>query len=344
MVILAVESTAHTLSIALLDETGRVLVEERDQLTTSEGGLIPIKIQEHHLSVLPHLLKRVREKAGRAWHDISRIALSTAPGIGHALRVGLITTVHLANRLHIPLIPVHHGLAHLTSGLLLTESRNAVLVYTSGANTQLYTYYDDWLSLVGETLDMSLGNMLDSIARLLGLGFPGGPQLERLAREGKTLLELPYTVKGMDIAYGGFYTAVKRLIEAGRPAADIALSVQEYAFAMLLEAAERAMALYDADTLILIGGVALNERFARMAGMLTASRNARLLIPPRHVLGDNAIMIGLEALRRETCEGFTPLPPARIPAEVQPYARIPTRMHYARCLTLNREHLTPGKV
>ena len=104
------------------------------------------------------------------------------------------------------------------------------------------------------------------------------------------------------------------------------------------------MALYDADTLILIGGVALNERFARMAEALTASRKARLLIPPRHVLGDNAIMIGLEALRKEKCEGFTPIQAEHLPAEVQPYARIPPRMQYERCFTLSREHLTPGKV
>ncbi|TLZ61447.1 MAG: UGMP family protein, partial [Methanobacteriota archaeon] len=148
----------------------------------------------------------------------------------------------------------------------------------------------------GETLDIGIGNMLDKFARETGHEFPGGPVLERAAREGTKLLPLPYSVKGMDVAFSGLLTAAFHLLKKGEGFEDLAFSIQETAFAMLCEVTERAMAHTDKDEVLLGGGVARNYRLQEMADRMARDRGARMFVPPGELCVDNGAMIAWTGL------------------------------------------------
>src|SRR3989338_9904034 len=139
---------------------------------------------------------------------------------------------------------------------------------------------------------MGVGNFLDSIARELGLGFPGGPILEKLAKNGKNFIELPYTVKGMDVGFGGLFTNLKRKIKEKKyREEELAFSIQETVFAMLVEVAERAMAHTGKKDLVLGGGVACNARLQEMCRIMCSERSAHLFVPENEFLVDNGAQI-----------------------------------------------------
>jgi len=183
---------------------------------------------------------------------------------------------------------------------VMTKARDPVMLYVSGGNTQVISEVDGRYVVFGETEDIALGNLLDSFARTAGIGFPGGPVLMQLAKRGKRLIELPYSVKGMNVSMSGTLTALESL--AGKePVEDLAYSVQEVCFAMLLEASERAMAYLEKDELAISGGVGANTRLREMARIMCEERGARFLDYPTKFYADNAVMIamtGLELLAR----------------------------------------------
>jgi N6-L-threonylcarbamoyladenine synthase len=336
MRILAIESTAHTFGAAV-SEDSRILSNERDAMSVPDAGLIPVAIGEHHVEVCRAVIEKALEQAHTRIEDVELIALSNEPGMGHALRVGNICAKALSFRLGVPLLPVNHSLAHLTSAMVSIRDERATLLYIAGANTQIWNY-DGHLSLVGETLDIGLGHLLDLVARDLGAGFPGGPVIEALARESEELVELPYSVKGMDVTYGGLATKLRQLIATDRAAgrldgartASLAFSLQEHAFAMMLEACERAIALNGSTMLSIIGGVALNERFSQMARVLCDERDCALFVPERALLADNAGMIALEVHRliRSGVQGAVFRSGSTL--RIKPYARLTERFVYAR--------------
>jgi N6-L-threonylcarbamoyladenine synthase/N6-L-threonylcarbamoyladenine synthase/protein kinase Bud32 len=175
-----------------------------------------------------------------------------------------------------------------------------VLLYVSGGNSQVIAYKSGRYRVLGETIDIGLGNMLDKLGRELGIPFPAGPEIERRAREGRELLELPYSVKGMDLAFSGIMTAALTLARKGAKIEDVFFSVQETCFAMLCEVAERALAHLDRDELLLGGGVVQNARLREMAETMCRERGARMFCPPNPLCRDNGAMIawlGLEAFR-----------------------------------------------
>jgi len=294
VIVLGIESTAHTFGIAILRVDGgskQLLCNLRDLYTTEQGGLIPNKLADHHEEVCELLLRQALERAGMSVEQVDLIAFSNAPGIGHALKIGSIFARTLALAHRKPLVGVNHCIAHLEVASLATGARDPVLLYCSGANTQIIAYDGGKYRIFGETLDTGIGNFLDTFARDLGLGFPGGPKIEQLAKGGSKLLPLPYSVKGMDVAFSGMLTHLERkLIGKERPE-DIAFSVQETAFAMLIEVAERAMAHCEKQELVLGGGVACNKRLQGMARLMCEARGATCHIPENGLLVDNAAMI-----------------------------------------------------
>ena len=190
------------------------------------------------------------------------------------------------------LVGVNHCVAHLEIGRL-EGATDPILLYASGANTQIIAYDGGKYRIFGETLDIGVGNFLDSFGRDIGLGFPAGPAIDKLAQKGKNFIELPYTVKGMDVSFGGLQTYLKNKIIGKYPLEDICYSVQETVFAMLLEVAERAMAHCEKDELVLGGGVACNTRLKEMSKIMSKDRHAKCFIPENQFLVDNAAMIGL---------------------------------------------------
>ena len=198
----------------------------------------------------------------------------------------------LANKINVPLVGVNHCISHLEIGKLMTKSKDPVLLYASGANTQVIAYDGGKYRVFGETLDQGVGNFIDSFARYIGFGFPGGPKIEKLAINGKNYIELPYVVKGMDVSFSGILTNLKQKYDAKKYAVeDLAFSLQEAVFAMLVEVSERAMAHCSKNELVLGGGVACNKRLQQMCRIMCEERNAKFFVPPNEVLVDNGIQI-----------------------------------------------------
>lgn len=303
--ILGIESTAHTFGVSVIEtdlfEKGyaksecQILSNEKDSYTTTKGGMIPRELAEHHYRVAPLIVKQALEKAGAQIKEIEAIAFSQGPGIGNALRCGAITARQIALKNNIPLIGVNHCVAHLEIGRKLCKANDPVLLYASGANTQIICYENGYYRVFGETLDTGIGNFLDSFGRSLGLGFPAGPVLDKIYFEGKELLELPYTVKGMDLAFSGLLTSAEKkihLIEQKKlKQEDLVYSAMHNAFAMLTEVTERALAHTQKKEVILGGGVGCSKALQEMVGKMCEARNAKLGVPPNSLMVDNAAMI-----------------------------------------------------
>jgi N6-L-threonylcarbamoyladenine synthase len=180
----------------------------------------------------------------------------------------------------------------LEIGKLMTKAKDPVLLYASGANTQVIAFEGGKYRVFGETLDTGIGNFIDTFARYIGLGFPGGPKLEKMAGLSNKYIDLPYNVKGMDVSFTGILTKLKRLFDEGKhKTEDLVFSMQETVFAMLLEVSERAMAHCDKKELLLGGGVACNRRLQDMAQKMCEERGAKCFVLENQYNVDNAAMI-----------------------------------------------------
>ena len=293
-VVLGIESTAHTFGIGIVKE-GEILANEKDSYITETGGIIPTEAAKHHEKIADEVYFRALKVAGINEKDINAIAFSQGPGLSPCLLFGLKFTKKLALRLKIPIVPVNHCIAHLEIGKI-TGAKNPVLLYCSGANTQIIAYAGGKYRIFGETLDIGVGNFIDTFARYAGIGFPGGPKIQELAKKAsaneKNYIPLPYSVKGMDVAFSGMLTKLRQLLESGKyKLPELAFSLQETAFAMLVEAAERALAHTQKNELLLGGGVACNSRLQEMCRIMCEERGAKFFVPPNDLLVDNGAFI-----------------------------------------------------
>jgi len=218
--------------------------------------------------------------------------------MGHSLRVGAVFARALSVRYKIPIIGVNHCIAHLEIGKMLTSAKDPVLLYTSGANTQIIAFEGGKYRIFGESIDMGVGNFIDAFARYIKLGFPGGPKVEELAKMGKDYIPLPYVVKGMDVSFGGILTNLKKKYDSKKyTKEDLCFSMQETIFAMLLEVSERAMAHCEKDELLLGGGVACNSRLSEMAKLMCKERGAKCFVLENQYNVDNPAMIAWLGLK-----------------------------------------------
>lgn len=294
--ILGIETTAHTFGCAILDEAGKILSNEKDTYTTESGGMIPMEVRSHHKECAPLVYQKALEVSGAKEEEIIAIALSNAPGLAPCLLEGMNFAKELAKRLDIGIVKVNHCIAHLEIGKI-TGAKDPVLLYASGANTQIIAFEAQRYRVFGETLDLGVGNFIDTFARHVGLGFPGGPKIEKLALDGKNLIELNYSIKGMDVSFSGLQTKLKILFDKGESLEDLCYSLQEVVFAMLVEAAERAIAHTGKKELLLGGGVACNSRLQEMCRIMCEERRVKFYCPERPLLVDNAAMIAYLGLK-----------------------------------------------
>lgn len=297
--ILGIETTAHTFGIAVLDFNAKILSNITDSYTTKSGGMIPLEVRKHHKKVANDVLKKALLHANIKENQIKAIALSNAPGLAPCLLEGMEFAKNLAKKLKIPIIPVNHCIAHLEIGET-TGAKDPVLLYASGANTQIIAYEAGKYRVFGETLDLGVGNFIDTFARYAGLGFPGGPKIEKLAREYKNkkdLIEVPYSIKGMDMSFSGLQTKLKNLLDKKIPIKALSYAMQETVFAILTEAAERALAHTDKKELLLGGGVACNSRLQEMCKIMCKERKVKFFCTPKPLLVDNAAMIAYLGLK-----------------------------------------------
>ena len=294
-IILGIESTAHTFGVGIVKDWN-VIANEKHAYTTTTGGIHPVKASDHHVENAIPVLKNALAKAGITIKDVDAISFSQGPGLGPCLSVGAFLARYLSLKYDKPLIGVNHCIAHLEIGRGITKTNDPVLLNASGANTQIIAFQEGKYRVFGETLDTGVGNMLDTFARYLGLGFPGGPKIQELASRGKKLLKIPYSIKGMDVSFSGILTHIERI--KNETTEDICFSLQETVFAMLVEASERALAHTDKTELVLGGGVACNKRLQEMCKIMCEERGAICRVPPNEFLLDNGAMIAWQGAQQ----------------------------------------------
>jgi glycoprotease/Kae1 family metallohydrolase len=292
---LGIESTAHTYGAAVVKSDGTILSNERAMHQTEHGGMIPHEVARHHEKVKDEVVKRALEKAMKPIESIRLIAVANSPGLPPALRVGVKHAKQLATEHKKTIIGVNHCVAHLTIGELTTKLKDPVYIYVSGVNTQVIALSNSYLRVLGETLDVGLGNALDKFGRDIDLGFPAGPKIEELAKKGK-YIELPYAVKGMDVSFSGIVTKAAKLAKEGAKKEDLCFSLQETCFAMLCEVAERALAHTSKTNCVLIGGVGANKRLCEMMEKMCKARGATFGAAPLQYAGDQAAMIAWQGI------------------------------------------------
>ena len=296
MITLGIETTAHTFGVGIIK--GReILANVKDTYTTESGGIIPVQAAEHHKKVKEEILNKALKEASISIKDVDLISFSQGPGLGPCLRVGSRFAAKLSFENNIPLVGVNHCIAHLEVGSLVSDVKDPILMYVSGANTQIIAYESGKFRIFGETLDMGVGNFLDSFARFLGIGFPGGPKISKLAEKGKKFVKLPYVVKGMDISVSGILTNLKQKVEkiksgkADYTINDLCYSVQEDVFSMILEVTERAVFHCGKKEVLMGGGVSCNKRLQEMTRIMGEEDGLNVFIPPNNLLSDNGVMI-----------------------------------------------------
>ena len=295
---LGIESTAHTFAVSLVDEDGNILSDVRSTYVPPPGrGIHPRESAQHHSQVSPMVLREALAKAKMSLKDVSAVAFSQGPGLGPCLRTGATVARALASYLGVPLVPVHHAIGHIELAALKTGASDPLTVLVSGGHTSIVAFSGGRWRVFGETEDITLGNLLDGFAREAGLPSPGGPTVERFAREGKRFIELPLTVKGNDVSYSGLLTAaIKKLKEGKYRIEDLCYSLQEVAFSALVEASERALAFLEKSELLLTGGVATNRRLQEMLRIVAKEHNAKFLVVPLEYSGDCGAQIAWTGL------------------------------------------------
>ena len=295
MICLGLESTAHSIGVGIvkkIKEKCEVITNEIKTYTPEKGGIHPREAANHHANYIADLIKESVNKSKIDFNDIDLVSFSKGPGLGPCLRTGATAARALSLSLDKPLIGVNHCVAHLEIGIgTINNCSDPVLLYTSGANTQVIAFAEGKYRVFGETLDIGIGNCLDKFGRTVGLGFPSGPQIEKLALNGDKYLELPYSIKGMDIAFSGLLTAAEQFFKKGEKLENICYSMQETTFAALTEVTERAMAHTEKDQVLLGGGVAANKRLRDMVQIMAKERGASFFVPTKDLCIDNGAMI-----------------------------------------------------
>ncbi|NVM45938.1 MAG: bifunctional N(6)-L-threonylcarbamoyladenine synthase/serine/threonine protein kinase [Candidatus Lokiarchaeota archaeon] len=305
---LGIESTAHTWSVGIIDFSGNVIGLANDMFIPAKGGLHPVLVREQHLNNFMGIINKALSEASISIRDIDLIAFSKSPGLGPILKIGAQVSRLLSQLLKIPIVAVNHCIAHIEIGRLMCEIEDPLTLYVSGGNTIISAYESGRYQIFGETLDIPIGNLIDSFARDIGMPHPGGPKVEKLAKDSSKYLSLPYIVKGMDLSFSGLYTAAKRLLESKDynkkyDLSDVANSLQETAFAMLTEVTERALAHTGKKEVLLTGGVAANKRLQEMIKYISKEHGARYEVVPLKYSGDNGAMIGWAGILRYNATG-----------------------------------------
>ncbi|MDP3918803.1 MAG: KEOPS complex N(6)-L-threonylcarbamoyladenine synthase Kae1 [Nanoarchaeota archaeon] len=308
MIVLGIESTAHTFGIGIT-KGNKIIANAKNTFITEEGGMIPNDVAEHHKEVQDRILEEAFQESKLSMKDIDLISFSQGPGLAPALRVGRDYAIKLSKDHNKKLVGVNHIISHLEIGLNTTKATDPIFLFCSGANTQVIAHEGDRYRIFGEALSIAIGNAFDKFARELGLGFPGGPKIEQLAKTGK-YIELPYSVKGMNVDFSGIVTKATQLYKKGISKEDLCFSLQETCFAMLIEVTERALAHCEKNEVLLIGGVAANKRFSEMLHDMCKSRGAQAYTVPMEYAGDQGAMIAyqgyLEKDKQQTDFDFNP--------------------------------------
>ncbi len=341
--VLGIETSCDETAAAVLDEAGRVLAEavaSQEREHAPFGGVVPEIAARAHLALLPDMVRRVMDRSGLGFGELGGVAATAGPGLIGGLIVGSQVGKGIALAARLPFVAVNHLEAHALTARLpgLVEGGAPfpyLLLLMSGGHCQCVAAEGvGRYARLGGTLDDAAGEAFDKVAKLLGLGWPGGPALERMAAAGdpgryafpRPLLGRP----GCDFSFSGLKTAVAQEVArhgAGalpaRLAADIAAGFQAAMVEVLTDRVTHAMAMFaerhlDRRLLVLAGGVAANAAIRAALGREAGRCGFRLVAPPPRLCTDNAVMVawaGIERLRLGLTDGMDAAPRPRWPLD-----------------------------
>ncbi|KAI9369481.1 Gcp-like domain-containing protein [Aspergillus egyptiacus] len=328
MIAIGLEGSANKLGVGIMlhpsdRSTPQVLANIRHTYVSPPGeGFLPKDTARHHRSWVVKLVRKALKEARISVDDVNCICYTKGPGMGAPLQSVAVAARTLSLLWGKELVGVNHCVGHIEMGRLITGASNPVVLYVSGGNTQVIAYSSQRYRIFGETLDIAVGNCLDRFARTLHISNDPAPgyNIEQLAKKGKQLVDLPYTVKGMDCSMSGILAAIDALaaqyglngeqedeeeddtntdapvsdgiIENRKPTrADLCFSLQETVFSMLVEITERAMAHVGSKEVLIVGGVGCNERLQEMMGIMARDRGGSVHATDERFCIDNGIMI-----------------------------------------------------
>src|SRR6056297_2968827 len=314
MRILGVEGTAWAASAAVHDTETESTFIETDAYQPDSGGIHPREAAEHMGDAIPAVIATALDEATG---PIDAVAFSRGPGLGPCLRIVGSAARALAQTLDVPLVGVNHMVAHLEIGRHRSGFDAPFCLNASGANAHVLAYRNGRYRVLGETMDTGVGNALDKFTRHVGWQHPGGPKVERHAREGE-YHPLPYVVKGMDFSFSGIMSAAKQAVDDGVAVDNVCRGLEETIFGMLTEVSERALSLTGADELVLGGGVGQNERLQGMLREMCEQRGAEFFAPENRFLRDNAGMIAMLGAKMYAAGDTLPIAESSIDSNFRP--------------------------
>lgn len=302
IVCMGIESTAHTFGCSIISsdaggKKGKILSDVKSVYRPPAGsGIHPREAALHHTSTASNIVSSALSRARLNMRDLDIIAYSYGPGLGPCLRVGAVVARTLAYYHKKPLVPINHAVGHIELGAWLTGAHDPVVLLVSGGHTLITIFSSRFWKVFGETLDITVGQLIDQFGRAAGFSSPSGPRIEQLAGKGSTYFALPYAVKGNDVSYSGLLSAAKRLLSDGAPLEDLCFSIQEVSFAMLAETCERALAFTQKKELLVTGGVAANIRLQKMLCEVCKRHDSAFHCVPKEFTGDGGAQIALPGI------------------------------------------------
>jgi N6-L-threonylcarbamoyladenine synthase len=312
LLVLGIESSCDETGVALYDTAGGLLahaVHTQVEMHGEYGGVVPELASRDHIRRLIPLLERVLGEAGKTKGDIDAIAYTAGPGLAGALLVGASFAESLALALGVPALPIHHLEGHLLSPLLSCDppAYPFVALLVSGGHTQLMRVTGvGAYELLGESLDDAAGEAFDKTAQLLGLGYPGGPELAALAAKGgPSDLRLPRPMQNsgdFNFSFSGLKTAVLTRAQQeplnDRRKANLAWEFQEAVAEVLATKALAAVKHCEVDRLVVAGGVGANRRLRQRLDADAAKAGVRVFYPELDLCTDNGAMIAFTGGQR----------------------------------------------
>ena len=304
MNILGIESSCDETSVSIVrngtKEIATVISSQID-VHKSYGGVVPEIASRHHVKNITMVLEECLEKANMTMDEIDGIAITYGPGLIGSLLIGLEAAKTLSFIYQIPLIPVHHIAGHIYANSLVHSLKFPLLaVVVSGGHTELIVMKNHYqFEKIGGTLDDAIGECYDKVARVMGLEYPGGPKVDKLAAEGKVTYKLPTPLRddSYNFSFSGLKSAVINLANKEKQkgneirTADLAASFQKAAVDAIILKVKKAIVEKKIKNVILAGGVAANQGLRKAMQELTEELVVKLSIPPMKYCTDNATMI-----------------------------------------------------
>ncbi len=306
--ILAFDTSCDDTAVACFENCNRYsnVVSSQNEVHAKYGGVLPELAARKHLEAIGYLTKEAIERAGAGLRDMEYVAVTVGPGLPPALLVGVAFAKGIAYSANLPIIPVNHIEGHLFAPFFCRKLEFPfVALVVSGGHTHLFRVDGvGRYKLLGKTLDDAVGEAFDKVARLLGLGYPGGPVIDKLSKSGNPhAYSIPAGLSNretLDFSFSGPKTAVKNLVKKMGSLSitdrnNIAASFQKSAIDILLKRSIEACKREKIDMLVVSGGVSANSYLRRSFAEETQKNSIRLLLPPPEMTTDNALMIAFSA-------------------------------------------------